>query len=359
MAHPLSGADLTTLRRIFAEAGPAAAPTAAIWAAAYGRWPSTALERWIATPRLTPADQMAPPIFILGHWRSGTTHLYNVMAEGGFGFVPPVATGLPWDLLGLGRALRPLLDRALPKSRYIDAIPVTPDSPQEDEFAIANMTPLSFYHAVYFPQHFERLLMRGLFFDGCDAAARAEWEAVFTLFMRKLDAHQGGRRLLMKNPVHTARVAQIRRVFPGAKFIHIHRDPFAVFASMRNFYAKLLPVMALQPYDHLDIDGAILRVYARMMGLLVEDTSDLAAPDFVEIAYADLDADPMGALRRIYRALALDGFDAAAPRFEAYLARVATFQKNSFRRDPAAEARVAEHWAPFIERWGYAQPAPA
>ena len=95
MAHPLSGANLGTLAAIVRRGG---APTkvgegAMIALAALARWPFSTAERLIMGPRLPTESEMPAPIFILGHWRSGTTHLYNIMSKSGaFGFVPPVAT---------------------------------------------------------------------------------------------------------------------------------------------------------------------------------------------------------------------------------------------------------------------------
>lgn len=361
MAHPLSGANIGTLWRAFGAGGwPIRwGAAAAIWAAALGRAPISALEAALVHNRLQAAADMAPPIFILGHWRSGTTHLYNTMVHGGFGFVPPVAVGLPWDMYGIARALRPLLERALPETRWIDRIPVTPTAPQEDEIGIASMTDLSFYHGIYFPKQFDRLIDRGLFFDGCAPADITQWEARFTLFLRKLAGLQPSP-LLIKNPVYTARPAHLRKLFPGAKFIHIHRNPFDVFLSMRNFYSRLLEVMALQncPAD-LDIDATILRVYARMMTAFDQQTRGWGAPDFVEIPYAVLDRTPMDALARIYDGLDLPDFATASPKFQAYLDTVKTFEKNNFRGDQAAIEKVSAHWGRWVEKWGYQVPQAA
>lgn len=360
MAHPLSGADLATLNRVLAEAGPGvdARRLAGIRAAVLARSPLTAIEKAWAERVIPALEELPPPVFILGHWRSGTTHLYNIMSLGEFAYVPPVAVGMPWDMLLLGRALNPLLERALPGSRYIDAIPVTPTSPQEDEIAIANMSPLSFYHGLYFPRHFDRLVNRGLFFNGASAEDIAHWEAMFTLFLRKI-AHSQKKPLLIKNPVYTARPARLRRLFPGARFIHIHRDPFDVFLSMRNFYAQLLKVMALQPYGHVDIDGTILRVYQRMMQAFDAETAGWTAPDFVEIAYDDLDREPLATVCHVYRALGLPGLETATPRFAAYLESVKSYAKNQFRGDAEAVRKVEEALGPWIRRWGYRVPVPA
>ncbi|MEM6945735.1 MAG: sulfotransferase [Pseudomonadota bacterium] len=357
MAHPLSGANLATLRSVFADAGPAddKGAAVAIWAAAYARWPSTALERQFV--RLPAPDRDGPPLFVLGHWRSGTTHLYNLLAAGGWGYVPPIEVGLPHDARGLARLLRPMLERQLPETRWIDRIPVTPTAPQEDEIGIANMSPLSFYHGIYFPRHFDRLIDRGLFFDGCGPDDIAAWQSNLRVFLAKIAAGQN-RRLAIKNPVYTGRPAMLRAMFPSAKFIHIHRNPVDVFLSMRNFYARLLEVMALQDVpDDLDIDGTILRVYDRMMNTFSAQTEDWAEPDFVELPYAELDAAPMDALARIYDALELPGFAAAAPAFEGHLAAVKSFEKNRFATDPLVARKLADAWGRWFTHFGYPLPS--
>lgn len=359
MAHPLSGANLGTLASVVGRAGLPEKPLAgaAIAGAAIARWPFSAIERLVMEDRLPKASDLAPPVFILGHWRSGTTHLYNIMCKSGeWAFVPPVATGLPWDLFGLAKAFRPLLEKALPEHRYIDNIPVTPESPQEDEIAVANMTDLSFYHGIYFPKAFSEFLNRGLFFEGCSAREIARWKERFTYLLRKLSKYQDEKTLLIKNPVYTGRLAMLRDMFPAAKFIHIRRNPYEVFVSMRNFYKKLLAEFALQSYAHVDIDETIFEVYERMMDALDGDAAGLSAPFYLDLAYEDLDRDAVGTIERIHRELELPGFVDAKPKFEAYLASVKTFEKNRFSYSDEAAAKVEKRLGRFIERWGYGRP---
>ncbi len=362
MAHPLSGANIGTLGAVIARAGAPTKPLAGagVALAVLGRWPFSTAERLLIEGRLPQREELAPPVFILGHWRSGTTHLYNIMTKSGaWGYVPPVATGLPWDLFGVARLFRPLLERALPEHRYIDNIPVTPDSPQEDEIAIANMTDLSFYHGIYFPKAFDELVRRGLFFDGCGEAEIDAWKSRFIYLLRKLAKLQDGRPMLIKNPVYTGRLATLREMFPEAKFIHIHRNPYEVFVSMRNFYRKLLAEFALQPYGHVDIDETILSVYERMMRALETDAANAPSGRYVELRYEDLDADALGAVEAAYRGLSLPGFDAARDKFETYLASVTSFEKNKFACSDEAASKVERRLAYFLEKWGYDRPGGA
>lgn len=357
--HPLGGADPLTLARVLLASGPVppgSLPRLAVVAAAsLLRAPSSLLE-WGAVElarRRTPAGP--PPIFIVGHWRSGTTHLYNVMSKDpGLAFVPPVATGMPWDFLGLGRVLRPLLDRALPAKRFIDRIPVKPDSPQEDEIALANMQPLSFYHGLYFPRRLREWFMKGVFFEDCSDVEIERWVRRARHFHTKLTLLQPGRRLLLKNPVYSARVAHLARIYPEARFIHIHRDPIQVFESMRNFYRVLLGEFALQPFDGIDIDGFILETYPRLMQALLEQTRQLPDGQLVEVRFEELQQQPIQELERVYTALGIAGFAAARPHFERYLGSVRGYRKNEYEFPPERVERVRRHWGPLIDRLGYA-----
>lgn len=359
MAHPLSGANLGTLAKVVGRSGLPSKPLSAtaIGLAALARWPFSTAERLVMESRLPAAADLSAPVFILGHWRSGTTHLYNIMCKGeAWGFVPPVATGLPWDLFGLARVFNSVLERALPEHRYIDNIPVTPDSPQEDEIAVANMSDLSFYHGIYFPRTFADHIRRGLFFDGCSDDEIDKWKERFTYLLRKLYMYQDDKPLLIKNPVYTGRVALLREMFPQAKFIHIHRNPYEVFASMRNFYAKLLNQFALQNYEHVDIDETILSVYDRMMHTLERDTAGLPEDVYLEMRYDELDHRPMESVERIYSTLALPDFEMARPKFETYLASVESFKKNKFAYSDEAAAKVEGRWRYFVDKWGYERP---
>ena len=360
LSHPLCGSNAATLFKVLLEnrgVARGSLPHAALAVlATLARWPASTLETAIVSRRLRSGEPMPAPIFIVGHWRSGTTHLYNILSKGEFGIVSPLAAGMPWDLLGLVRLIRPLLERSLPADRYIDRIPVTPDSPQEDEIGLANMTPLSFYHGIYFPQFFARNFNRGVFLDGCSEAERAAWRAVLTHFLGKVWLDQGHRRLIIKNPVYTARVAMLRQIYPDAKFIHIHRNPFEVFVSMRNFFDKLFAQFALQAWDHVDIDAVILETYSRMMEIYLTESAGLPADSLLEIRYDELDRDPLPSLEAIYRTFDLPGFDDARPSFEAYLGSVRTFQKNRFGYGGETIAKVERAWAPFLERWNYGVP---
>lgn len=362
--HALYGADLATLWRVWRKAGGLAPGQrlrlAGAFGAAAGRLPFTLAEAAYTAARRSAVADAPPPVFILGHWRSGTTHLYNILSrDPRFGYVTPLATGIPWDFLLLGAALRPLLEKLMPQERLIDRVPVTPDAPQEDEIALASMQTLSFYHGLYFPRRLDQWFDRGVFFDGASPRELARWRRRLRYFVDKLELSQAGRRLLIKNPVYTARVAVLHKMWPDARFVHIHRNPYVVFQSTRNFYHKLLPQFALQRYDPAVVDELVLSRYPRLMHALIHDLAQAPHGRAVEIGFDELERQPLAVLERLYATLGLEGFEGARPLFADYLDHVGGYQKNRFAFPAADNALVGERWGHFIERWGYQPPGDA
>ncbi len=362
MLHPLMGSDLRTLITLLVRNGTGRYPIqlSIILAAAFLRWPFSTYERCqVARTTLSPdsSSEQTAPIFIVGHWRSGTTFLHNLLTRSPqFAYISPLATGLPWDFLTLGKLLRPVLERALPKDRFIDRVAVNPDSPQEDEIALASMQMLSYYHGIYFPQHFAKHFNAGIFFEGCDPSEIERWQQTTKYLYKKLQIQNPGRQLLTKNPVYTARVQQLHEMWPNAKFIHIYRNPYVVYQSTLNFYRKLFPELALQPFAQVPIQDIVLESYPKMMKAVLEDTEKLPKKNFIALQFETFEADPMGQLYTVYTQLELNGWEAAKPFFQNYLDAQKNYQKNQYSFPEDAIRQVEAHWQPFISRWGYEPP---
>jgi hypothetical protein len=356
VSHPLNGSNIGTLLTLFRKNRPVSTQFWRYVLSALGRWPFTALEQVIAARKIEALDHIKPPVFIVGHWRSGTTHLGNILSKASqFGYVSPIAAGIPWDLLTLGTWFRPLLEHSLPSTRLIDRVKVNPDSPQEDEYGIANMFPISFAHALYFPQKFEEHFTKGVFFDGASEREIEHWKQVHTYYLTKIYIDQNEIALLIRNPVYTGRIPMLKELWPGARFIHIYRNPYRIFPSMQNFFRKLLPAFSLQDYHHVDIDEVVFKTYDRLMSKIIHDASTLVRHEFIEISYEELDNNPLIVLGGIYDQLELENFDLDKENFEKYLDSVKGYERNLYAQDDATKRLIEQRWGRFIEHFGYAR----
>ncbi len=355
--HPLCGATVNTLAGLLLQGGvsPARAHVAGIAVAmALLRLPFTLGEATAAL--LARGEPGAAPVFIVGHWRSGTTHLANLLSRSeAFAILSPIEVGLPAEARGLARAVRPFIEQFFPRTRLIDDIALAADLPQENELALANLSTLSCNHGIYFPSRMVREFERGLFSDGVSESEQARWRRALARYVDKMRRAAGGRPLLIRNPASSTRIPLLRTLWPEARFIHIHRDPMAVIASSTRMMNTLIRELSLGAAD-ADAAALVRSVYPRLMRTLIEDGATVPAANFVEVRHDSLCRAPLGELERIHHALALPGFERAAPRFSAYLDRLQSHAPRDFQTSAADAAWMRSECSGIFSRLGYALP---
>jgi hypothetical protein len=300
-----------------------------------------------------------PPVFIVGHWRSGTTFLHNLMSrDARFCFPTIVDTLRPYDFYPspLEFISRRILLRFLPSTRPMDDVRLDPDLPQEEEFALATMGAPSFLNCLYFPGQMTKIFTEEVLFEGVSEGALKLWRRALRYYLAKLAALNPGRQLLLKNPAHSARITHLRCMFPGAKFIHIHRHPTAVFHSTRRMYHRLLAVLALQIYGPAEIDAHIMWAYPQLMNRLLDALAELQAAHVTTVSYDELTADPSRTVKRIYQELDLGDFDRVQSSMQAYAAQQPYAAAPEPRIDHRTASLLASHWGAVYTRLGYPEP---
>ena len=294
-----------------------------------------------------------PPLFVLGHWRSGTTHLHNLLAiDRRFAFPNNYQVFFPHIFLTAEAVSSRLLELFMPPRRPMDNIEWDMRSPQEDEFALAAATGLSPYLGWAFPRnrdHYDRYLT----FRGVSEHEVVRWKAALVWFLKKLTGKYG-RRLVLKSPPHTCRIRLLLQVFPGAKFVHIHRNPYDVFRSSRLMFRTVFELHRVQRPRAGGLDEWILRQYRVMYDAFFEQRRLIPEGQFHEVGYEDLEKDPVGQIGRAYQALGLPAFDEAEPALRDYVGSIAGYKRNEFADLPTdVRGRVAESWRPCFEEWRY------
>lgn len=294
-----------------------------------------------------------PPIFILGHWRSGTTLLQNLMLlDHQFSFPAVFQCNYPSTFLSIEPKIRKLYAHTDSYSRPMDDVKVTPLSPGEEEFALAVLTLKSPLLAWVFPRR-ELFYDRYLNFDQVDQSEIDEWKSAFMLFIRKL-SYRYGRQLLLKSPPNTGRIKILLEMFPDAKFIHIHRNPYVVFQSTQRLYQKALANAMLQRSNNSNLIPGILRRYQQMYRAYFEQRELIPPHNFMEVQFETLEADKLGTIERIYSQLNIPAFSNIKPLLEQYLKSIADYQKNKHPDLPdSLKSQIANAWRTSFNAWGY------
>ncbi|MCR4413544.1 MAG: sulfotransferase, partial [Thermoguttaceae bacterium] len=296
------------------------------------------------------------PLFIIGHWRSGTTLLHELLVQDPRHTFPTTyACFAPNHFVLTGRALPPVLNAIMPMQRPVDNMPVGWDRPQEDEFALCNMGLPSPYLSMAFPNeppHDPEYLT----FDGVSRAKLDEWKRRFLWFLKCVTIERPGR-IILKSPPHTGRVRALLELFPKARFVHIVRDPIVLFASTMNLWKRLYRDQGLQTPHYRDLEDRVFDTLCRMYEAFERDRHLIPASQFCEVRYEQLVADPVGEMRRVYDELNLGEFDKALPGIEKYVASQADYQRNRYDIAPETRERIARRWAAFLTRYGYSPSA--
>lgn len=295
-----------------------------------------------------------PPLFVLGHWRSGTTLLHELLIRDPRHVYPTTFECFaPHHFLATEAFVTPLIGWLLPKKRPMDNVATGWDRPQEDEFALCSLGLPTPYRCWAFPDH-GPTCSDWLTLENLSHADRRRWGEALRKFVSALSLKRPGR-VVLKSPPHTARIKTILEHFPDAKFIHISRDPMKLFPSTVRLWKSLCDVQTLQRYrDSYDwIEEEVFSNLTRMYEAYNRDRPLIPEGRLVEMRYEDLVVDPVGALRDLYERLELGSFADAEPGVTEYLAGEKDYKTNRFELPDDVRERIAERWGSYAERWGY------
>ncbi len=251
-----------------------------------------------------PALAAAPvtaPVFILGLPRSGTTFLHSLMAEDVNSLVPrnwqtiyPAPRGKNFDPASDKRAL--VVDRQLAffaqmAPGFADLHPITADSPQEcSEITAHVFQSLRFDTTFRVPGYLSWLEAHG-------------HEVAFAFHKRFLQFLQDGKpaRWVLKCPDHTFSLDAILATYPDARFVIVHRDPLAVFASVARLTAVLRKPF-LQNVDPVEIGAQVSARWIEGANLLrdFDARPDIAPDRKFHVQHETLIADPLTVMAAIY-----------------------------------------------------------
>lgn len=302
--------------------------------------------------RIEQTEVTHPPIFVLGHWRSGTTLLHNLLTlDRGLTFPNLYQVMFSGHFLlteMLGSALTGWI---LPSTRPMDNVPTGWKHSQEDELALLLRTGLSPYNMLVHQgdrTKYER------FFELTDLSAeeRDRWVREFRWFMKKLTYHSH-QPIVLKSPTHTYRVPLLLELYPQARFIYITRNPYSVYSSTLHLRRMLFVENALSEPCFDGIEEDTFLTYEQCIRRYEATKGMIPSGQLHELRFEDLETDPLGEMQRVYQTLNLPGWEQMIPRLQAKMPEHNAYRKNRFSLDADTMRRVYDRWQFAFECYGY------
>jgi hypothetical protein len=295
------------------------------------------------------------PIFIVGHWRSGTTLLHELLVLDGRYTYPTTYECLAPNHFLISAWLVTRLKFLLPKKRPMDNMVTGWDRPQEDEFALCNMGLPSPYLTMAFPNeppHYTEYLT----LEGLSEQELGRWKAALEWFLKRVTL-RSPKRIILKSPPHTGRVKTLLELFPDARFVHIVRDPYALYGSTVKLWKTLYKFQAVQEPTHEGLEEYVFSCFERMYEAFERDCASIDPARFFEVRYEDLVRDPIEQMRALYDHLGLGEFQTALPKLQAYFKNVEDYRTGSYQIPDLLREAIDARWGPYMRKYGYCAPA--
>lgn len=313
------------------------------------------LENLIYGRQIRETELTAPPVFILGFWRSGTTLLHGLLnRDPQFTSATMYRTLFPWHFLLTERAVSRATGWLMPSTRPMDNVPMSWEAPQEDDIALCIMSLISCYTFLATPENFDEY-WRALNFRTLSESELTRWKNCLDLLLRKITLRDR-RRIVLKSPSHTFRIPTLLEMFPDARFIYIHRHPYDVFRSAVHLRRTMIHENGLGRPIMKNVEQEILKSYQLGFDVYERDRHLIPQGNLHEVRFEDLENDPVEEVAGLYSALSLPGFETLRPLLENDLRRIKRYKKNRFNYDIEQLSMVYSMLKPAFERFGYETP---
>lgn len=293
------------------------------------------------------------PVFIIGHWRSGTTMLYQLLRYSRALSAPTITeVGSPKSIISSGRFLTRFFKNSVRRKRTIDNVEINLEEPQEDEFAMFRLTSFSPIKNIIFPDNsWEKLKKREEYLPE-DKVLKKKWGEELIKFYKRV-SYKSGKRLLIKNPFHSMRILYLKTLFPRAKFIHIHRDPMQVIPSTKRMWQIDGKNNTLRNGFVEPTITQITMIYKNLLSNITSELKHVSSENFIEISFEETEKNPEKTVRKICNFCNIDIDKNFHDKINDFVKTKRNYKKNSYNLTPKEEKLISNELSEIRERYGY------
>ncbi len=315
--------------------------------------PFQALEKLLYSKRENRCS-VKRPLFILGHWRSGTTLLQQMLAQDSqFGFINPLMSFTMSFYHLLGWAFEKVISDHLADGRPMDNMEYAMNLPLEEYIVFSTIEPNSVYPLNFFPKAFLKY-NRNAFVDQMPKDRKEKWCRNYDQLLKKTTFLNDGKPLLLKSPDNTARLRTLLRMYPDAKFVNIYRNPYTVIRSTIHLYEKIMENWSLEQIPSRDtMEDLVIETFRNMYLAYFHEMRDCGSDNLYEICFENFEKNPLPVMEDLYQTLDLGGYEHAKDAISKYWYDRTGYQKNEFEYSKQLIRKVNEQLGFYFEHYGY------
>lgn len=313
-------------------------------------------ERTVTNKKIKSLQIKHDPVFIIGHWRSGTKLLHNLLTQDQqMAYVSTYQSVFPESIfIQPGKFIfKNFTDILIPSTREGDNVRLNPDFPQEEEFTLGSKNPSSYYYFWFFPKKTLEFYDNFINHQNINSRQLENWKRNYKTLIKKACLNTGKPVFLSKNPPNTARIKLLLEIFPNAKFIHIHRNPVLVFLSTMKFYTTMMPHLQFHSISKEQLQEYVIMVYKNLMHQFLKERNLIPEKNFIELQFEELESKPLVQLEKIYNELDISGFNTSKPAFERYIEATSGYKKNKHNIKKETLEKIQHEWSFTMKEWNY------
>ncbi len=298
------------------------------------------------------------PLFILGYYRSGTSYLHQCLVQDDrFGYHTNFQMVLPEVMLSSEKALLPVFEficRFFKLTDSVHRVPLSFRFPGEEDTTMTTyVDPRGAQWGYFFPNMMDEQFKKYVLFENISIYEMEAWKQSFIFLIKKISLANYQKRLVLKSTPNMARIKLILSIFPNAKFIFIHRNPYHVYASNKQFWRVVQQKFALKSVKSVDINSIILDTYSQIMRRYLQDKDLVPNGQLTEMSYDDFVQNPVESLRNAYEVLELDDFGYCEYKMKLFTALQQKFVPLKHELSESERRIVSEKLEPFLRYWKY------
>lgn len=311
--------------------------------------------------RIKKTRLLKDPVFILGHYRSGTSYLQKLLAsDKRFGYLTYYDALFPNTNLILGEKIRGVFQWIIRIFKiknpfFHNSILQLTEPDEEDDYLMNKASAYAAYWGLIYPKKWYEWLNGSYFLS--DSRYTKGWKKEYLKTLKYLTYKNTGKQLILKSPPNTERIELLMQLFPNAKFISIRRNPYHLYYSIKNMWQNIiLKYYSLQHISDGELDDIIFGHFSYLTDKYESDKHLIPESNLVEISYEELKAEPFAAVQKIYTQLQLPDFGLTKDNLMIQLDSEKTYREFHYTRNEKDVQKISERWGKYIRKWNYKMP---